>query len=53
MFSSYEIFGIESGMGYAGYLEHGTRKMAARPFVDKIQQEAMAKIRAIFEEIGG
>ena len=53
MFSSSEIFGIESGMGYAGYLEHGTRKMAARPFVDKIQQEAMPKIRAIFEEIGG
>ena len=53
MFSSSEIFGIESGMGYAGYLEHGTRKMAARPFVDKIQQEAMPKIRAIFEDIGG
>ncbi len=53
MFHGADVFGIESGMGYAGYLENGTRKMAARPYVDKIQQEAMPKIRAIFEEIGG
>lgn len=44
---------ITSGMGYAGYLEHGTRKMAARPFVDKIQQTALPNIMAIFAEIGG
>ena len=53
MFHSDEIFGIESGMEYAGYLEHGTRKMAARPFVEKIKTDAMPKIKAIFEEIGG
>ncbi len=46
-------FGITSGMGYAGYLEHGTSKMAARPFVDKIKEEAMPQITAIFAEIGG
>lgn len=46
-------FGITSGMNYAGYLEGGTRKMAARPFVDKVQQEALPQIKAIFEEIGG
>ena len=44
---------ITSGMGYAGYLEHGTSKMAARPFVDKIQQTALPNIMAIFAEIGG
>ncbi len=53
MFHSDEIFGIESGMGYSGYLEHGTSKMAARPYVEKIKTEAMPKIKAIFEEIGG
>ena len=36
-----------------GYLEHGTRKMAARPFVDKIQQTALPNVMAIFAEIGG
>ena len=46
-------FGITSGMGYAGYLEHGTSKMAARPFVEKIKEEAMPQIQAIFGEIGG
>ncbi len=53
MFSSASSFGIESGAHYAGYLEHGTRKMAARPFVDKIQQTAMPNIVSIFSEIGG
>lgn len=52
-FSSASSFGIESGAHYAGYLEHGTRKMAARPFVDKIQQAAMPNIVSIFSEIGG
>ncbi len=46
-------FGITSGMGYAGYLEHGTSKMAARPFVDKIKEDATPKVTAIFAEIGG
>jgi hypothetical protein len=39
--------------GYAGYLEEGTSKMAARPFLQKIQDGAMPKIRSIFQEIGG
>ncbi len=46
-------FGITSHTNYAGYLENGTRKMAARPFLDPIQQAALPKITAIFEEIGG
>lgn len=45
-------FGIRSFASYAGYLEHGTRKMAARPFVDRIQQQALPQITAIFSEIG-
>ena len=47
------VMAIESGVTYAGYLEHGTRKMAARSFVDKIQQTALPNIMAIFAEIGG
>lgn len=46
-------FGIVSGAHYSGYLEHGTRKMAARPFVDKIQEKALPEIITIFSEIGG
>lgn len=46
-------FGIQSEMNYAGYLEHGTSKMAARPFVDKIQESALPRIRTILESIGG
>lgn len=46
------MFGIRSFASYAGYLEHGTRKMAARPFVDRIQQQALPQITAIFSEIG-
>lgn len=45
------VFGIICGASYAGYLEHGTRKMDARPFVDKIKQKALADIRGIFSEI--
>lgn len=45
------VFGITSGAHYAGYLEHGTSKMAARPFVDKIQEQAMPEIIAIFSSI--
>lgn len=47
------MFGIISGAHYAGYLESGTRKMAARPFVDKIIEKAMPRIEKIFSEIGG
>ena len=52
-FSGSDIFGISSGAHYAGYLEYGTRKMAARPFVDRIVDRAMPKIHSIFAEIGG
>ncbi len=44
---------ITSWMYYAGYLEDGTRKMAARPFVEKIQQVALPEVASIFSEIGG
>jgi hypothetical protein len=44
---------LSTGVHYAGYLEHGTRKMAARPFVDRIQQQALPRIISIFQEIGG
>jgi hypothetical protein len=40
-------------MNYAGYLEHGTSKMAARPYVEKIKEDAMPEVRRIFGEIGG
>lgn len=47
------IFGIKSGAHYAGYLEDGTSKMAARPFADKIRETAMPEIIAIFSDMGG
>jgi len=46
------IFGIISAAPYAGYLEEGTSKMAARPFVDKITDTAMPEIERIFGELG-
>ena len=39
---------LESGSHYAGYLEGGTRKMDARPFVDKIKVAAAPKIIAVY-----
>ena len=47
------VFGISSGMHYSGYLEHGTSKMAARPYVEKIKESAMPEIVALFSELGG
>ena len=41
------IVALESQESYAGYLENGTSKMAPRPFVDKIKEEAMPEIRQI------
>jgi len=47
---------IQSDVEYASYLEHGTfnedgtRKMEARPFVDKIRQAALPGIVAIYSE---
>jgi hypothetical protein len=40
--------GLEGGTPYAGYLEEGTSKMAARPFVDKIVETAEPQITAIY-----
>lgn len=39
---------IETDTHYAGYLENGTRKMAARPYVEKIKQEALPEIKRIY-----
>lgn len=52
-YSSMQVFGLTIEASYAGYLEGGTRKMAARPFVNKIQQDALPRIRSIFQELGG
>lgn len=41
---------LESQEPYAGYLENGTSKMAPRPFVDKIKEEAMPEIQKIYSE---
>ena len=51
--ASASMIAIESGVHYAGYLEHGTYKMAPRPYTDRIQQEALPGIVSIFQEIGG
>ena len=40
----------ETGTFYAGYLEHGTSKMAARPFKDKITQESLPEVKSIYSE---
>ena len=42
---------IKSKMFYAGYLEHGTRKMARRPMKDPIKAKAMPPIQALFNNI--
>lgn len=44
------VIGITSVMEYSGYLEHGTSKMAARPFKQRIIDASMPKINAIFNE---
>ena len=41
---------LTSNSKYAGYLENGTSKMAARPFVEKIEEKALPKIRDIYNE---
>lgn len=35
---------------YAGYLEYGTRKMARRPYKDKIAEKALPQIISIYSE---
>ena len=41
---------IESNTPYAGYLENGTGKMAARPYVDRIKEKAQPEIDKILNE---
>lgn len=41
---------LESQEHYAGYLQNGTRKMAARPFKEKITEKALPAIKSIFNE---
>ena len=42
--------GIMSNAMYAGYLEDGTSKMAARPFRQPISDTAQAEIEAIYQQ---
>lgn len=39
---------LESQEFYATYLEHGTRKMAARPFLDRIKEKAEPAVVQIY-----
>ena len=41
---------LESQEKYAGYLDKGTGKMAARPFVERIKEKAMPEIKKIYQE---
>lgn len=41
---------LESQEKYAGYLENGTSKMAARPFIDKIKEKSASEIEKIYKE---
>lgn len=41
---------IESNTPYAGYLEYGTSKMAARPYVERIKETAKPEIERIVKE---
>ena len=42
---------IKSRMFYADFLEHGTRKMAARPYRERIRKSAIPKIRALYSDL--
>lgn len=41
---------LESQEPYANYLENGTLKITARPFVDKIKKKAKLEIKKIYSE---
>ncbi len=41
---------IRSNVKYAPYLEYGTSRMAARPYMDKIKEKALPRIAAIYRE---
>ena len=42
---------LESQEPYAGILENGSSKMAARPFTEKIKEKAMPEIQRIYGEL--
>ncbi|MBR4383963.1 MAG: hypothetical protein IKP64_10440 [Selenomonadaceae bacterium] len=42
---------IKSNVFYAQFLEHGTRRMSARPFVERIKTKARPEIEALFAGI--
>lgn len=42
--------GIRTDVKYAPALQHGTPKVAARPFEDEIKQAAWPEIKAIFDQ---
>ena len=42
---------IKSEVGYSQFLEKGTRKMAARPFKQKIKNDALPKISALYANL--
>lgn len=41
---------LESQESYAGYLDEGTAKMAARPFSERIKEKALPEIEKIYKE---
>ncbi|MCD8011646.1 MAG: hypothetical protein LUG99_00440 [Lachnospiraceae bacterium] len=41
---------LESNEYYSDYLENGTRKMAARPFKDRIIEKTLPAVKSIFSE---
>lgn len=41
---------LEAGKDYAGYLEGGTKRIAKRPFVERIKQQAKPEIDRILKE---
>ena len=45
------VMRIKSQMFYADFLEHGTRKMAARPFHDRIKTKARPAIEALYGDL--
>lgn len=42
---------IRSDVFYAKFLEHGTRRMSARPFVERIKTKARPQIESLFAGI--
>ena len=45
------VLELKSRTFYAGFLEHGTKKMSARPFHDRIKQKALPEIKALYSNL--